>query len=244
MKTPKVSGIRKKELIQFQKKAALKFKHLDLLELALCHRSYVNEIQQEIDNNERLEFLGDAVLGAVIADYLFRLLPDRAEGDLAKVKSHVVSEDSLAEIATLLGIDRVVRVGRGEEISGGRQKKALLSDSMEALIGAWYLDAGYDKTEKFILSHFKKSVAMVLADKHEKDYKTLLQEAVQKKFHSYPQYVLEKKTGPDHKRKFWFKVIVNGVEYGPGVGSNKKTAEKEAARLAWESITDEESVQD
>lgn len=236
-RAPTATVDRREELAHFQKETGLRFNRVDLLDLAFCHRSFVNETYEAIDNNERLEFLGDSVLGIVVADYLFRLLPDRPEGDLARIKSHVVSEDSLASIAMRLGLDAIVRVGRGEDLSGGRQKKALLSDSMEALIGAWYLDAGYDEASKFILHHLKDPIATVLADKHRKDYKTLLQEIVQKRYRCCPRYVLEKKTGPDHQRTFWMKAIINEIEYGPGAGSNKKSAEQEVARLAWEALT-------
>ena len=234
LRTPTVSSSRRKELSLFQKKAGLRFRSLELLDLAFCHRSFVNETNEVIDNNERLEFLGDSVLGIVVADYLFRLLPDRPEGDLARIKSHVVSEDALAEISLSLGVDTVVRVGKGEELSGGRQKKALLADSMEALIGAWYLDAGYEKASKFILFYLKPLIDRVLANKHRKDYKTLLQEVVQKRYHSYPKYVLDRKTGPDHQRTYWMNVIVEGNVFGPGKGGNKKSAEQEAAKLAFE----------
>lgn len=236
LRTPAVDSSRRKELSLFQKKAGLRFRRLDLLDLAFCHRSFVNETSEDIDNNERLEFLGDSVLGMVVADYLFRLLPDRPEGDLAKIKSHVVSEDALAEIALILGINEIVHVGNGEELSGGRNKKALLSDSMEALIGAWYLDAGFDKAARFILQYLKGPIDTVLADRHRKDYKTLLQEIVQKRFHSYPKYVLDRKTGPDHQKIFWMNVLVDGETYGPGQGGNKKSAEQEAARLAYEAL--------
>lgn len=231
---------RRKELSLFQKKAGLRFRRFDLLDLAFCHRSYVNETTEDIDNNERLEFLGDSVLGIVVADYLFRLLPDRPEGDLARIKSHVVSEESLADIALSLGIDSIVHVGKGEELSGGRTKKALLSDSMEALIGAWHLDAGYEKASRFILQYLKDPIETVLANRHRKDYKTLLQEIIQKRYHSYPKYVLERKTGPDHQRIFWMNVIVQSDTFGPGMGGNKKSAEQEAARLAYESLTSDQ----
>jgi len=234
LRAPTVSSSRRKELLLFQKKAGLRFRRLDLLDLAFCHRSFVNETPEDIENNERLEFLGDSVLGIVVSDYLFRLLPDRPEGDLARVKSHVVSEDALAEIALSLDLNIIVHVGKGEEISGGRTKKALLSDSMEALIGAWYLDAGYEKAARFILKYLKEPINRVLANKHRKDYKTLLQEIVQKRFHSYPKYVLDRKTGPDHQRIFWMSVIVDGDSFGPGEGGNKKSAEQEAAKLAYE----------
>ncbi len=236
LSTPTSDYARRKELTLFQKKVGLRFRRIDLLDLAFCHRSFVNESQEEVDNNERLEFLGDSILGMVVADYLFRLLPDKAEGDLSKIKSHVVSEDSLASMAMSLGVDKIVRVGRGEDLSGGRHKKALLSDCMEALIGAWYLDAGYDKAARFVLNYLRESIEMVLANKHKKDYKTLLQETVQKHFRCYPKYVINKKTGPDHQRTYWVDVFVDEAEFGPGRGSTKKNAEQEAARIALEAI--------
>lgn len=242
MSTPSVDSSRRDGLLLFQKRAGIRFRRLDLLDLAFCHRSFANETSQNVDNNERLEFLGDSVLGVVIADYLFKVLPNRPEGDLARVKSHVVSENALARIALNLGINVYVRVGRGEELSGGRTKKALLSDCLEAVIGAWYLDAGFEKASRFILRYFKDIIDTVLADRHQKDYKTLLQEVVQKRFHTYPRYVLERKTGPDHQKKFWMSVQVQGDSYGPGEGCSKKDAEQEAARLAYEILLSEDPV--
>lgn len=205
--------------------------------MAFCHRSFVNETVERIDNNERLEFLGDSVLGLVVVDYLYRFLPDRPEGDLARIKAHVVSEESLADVALELGIDALVRLGRGEELSGGRQKKALLADSMEAVIGAFYLDAGFDKAAKFVLSLLKVRIDTVLEDRHRKDYKTLLQEYVQKHYRCYPKYMLEKKSGPDHQQKFWINVSINDQVYGHGSGTSKKAAEQEAASAAWNALS-------
>jgi len=242
LSTPSVDSSRRDELLLFQKRAGIRFRRLELLDLAFCHRSFANETSQNIDNNERLEFLGDSVLGIVIADYLFRILPDRPEGDLARIKSHVVSENALAQIALNLDINVYVRVGKGEELSGGRTKKALLSDSLEAVIGAWYLDAGFERASRFIQRYFKSIIDIVLADRHQKDYKTLLQEFVQKRFHTYPRYTLERKTGPDHQKKFWMSVQVHGDSYGPGQGNSKKDAEQEAARLAYEILLSENSV--
>lgn len=238
-KSPIVSDERRVTLLSFQKKVGLKFKNIELLDLAFCHRSFVNEVSEDIDNNERLEFLGDSVLGVVVADYLFRLLPDRPEGDLARVKSHVVSENSLFSVAKTLGLDSIIRVGRGEELSGGRHKKALLSDCMEAVIGAFYLDAGYDKTSEFILRYLREPIATVLADKHSKDYKTLLQEFVQRRFRNCPRYLLDRKIGPDHQQTFWVTVLINNKKYGTGAGSSKKSAEQESARIAWEKMQQE-----
>jgi len=237
LRTPDISRARRKELLLFQKRAGLRFKRLENLDLAFCHRSFVHETSADISNNETLEFLGDSVIGMTVADYLIRLLPDRSEGDLARIKAHVVSEDTLADIALKLAVDSVVHLGRGEEASGGRKKRTLLCDCFEALVGALYLDSGYGKAAKFILKNINSPVDLVLADRHRKDYKTLLQELVQKRFHSYPKYVLDHKSGPDHQKTFWMTVQINGENYGPGKGANKKSAEQEAARSAYEEMT-------
>jgi ribonuclease III len=232
--TPTVNAERKKELLLFERNAKVRFKRLDLLNLAFTHRSYANENPGVVDNNEKLEFLGDSVLGIVISDYLFRSLPDKNEGDLARIKSFVVSETSLAEIARALRVDNFILIGKGEEHSGGRKKKAILADCMEAIIGAYYLDSGIKCARNFILSFFVEEINKVLENKHQKDYKTLLQEFAQKKYHSYPRYRLVKKSGPDHDRTFWIEVELNNRNFGPGKGKNKKQAEQEAASIAYE----------
>ncbi len=188
-------------------------------------------------NNERLEFLGDAVLGAVSATILYERLGGKSEGDLAKIKSVVVSEDSLSGIARELQIDSLLILGKGEELSGGRTKKAILADALEALIGALYLDGGFKIAYAFVRKFIEPEIDRVLSDRHKKDYKTLLQEYSQHRFRSYPAYILLKRTGPDHQRLFWMEVTVNGAAYGPGTGKNKKEAEQEAARMAYESLT-------
>ena len=234
--SPPVSSERRKELLLFEKHSKIRFKRLELLNLAFCHRSFSNENPTQIDNNERLEFLGDSVLGLITAEYLFRILPDNPEGDLARIKSFVVSESSLAEIAGELKIDNYILIGKGEEYSGGRRKKAILADCMEAIIGAYYLDSGYKLVRRFVLSCLSKEIQKVLENKHQKDYKTLLQEYVQKSYKTYPKYAVVKKTGPDHNRTFWIEVIVNGTSYGPGKGKNKKEAEQEAAGIAYNKL--------
>ncbi len=227
---------RKKELSLFEKHAEIRFRRLELLNLAFSHRSYANENPSKTDNNEKLEFLGDSVLGLVVADYLFQILPDKAEGDLARIKSFVVSEDSLAIIAKQLKVDNYILIGKGEEYSGGRNKKAILADAMEAIFGAYYLDSGLKSCRKFILKHLIPEITKVLENKHKKDYKTLLQEFAQKKFKSYPRYALVKKTGPDHNKTFWIQVSVGGEIFGPGTGKNKKEAEQNAAGMAYKSF--------
>ena len=230
---PTVDAERKKELLLFERNAKVRFKRLDLLNLAFTHRSYANENPGVVDNNEKLEFLGDSVLGIVVSEYLFRSLPDKNEGDLARIKSFVVSENSLAQIARALRVDNFILIGKGEEYSGGRKKKAILADCMEAIIGACYLDSGIKSARNFVLSFFVEEIDKVLENKHQKDYKTLLQEFAQKKYHSYPRYRLVKKSGPDHDRTFWIDVELNNRTFGPGKGKNKKQAEQEAASIAY-----------
>ncbi len=242
-RAPKISAERKRELLLFQKLAGIRFRKLWLLSLAFSHRSYANECGDDIDNNEKLEFLGDSVLGLVISEYLYEELADRAEGDFARIKSFVVSEDSLAEVAKRIKVDNFILIGRGEEYSGGRTKKAILADCMEAIFGAYYLDSGYKAVRKFILEFLVPEVNKVLENKHKKDYKTLLQEYVQKRYKEYPRYSVVKKSGPDHNRLFWISVTINGVVYGPGKGKNKKEAEQEAAGIAYQAVSGDECLE-
>jgi ribonuclease-3 len=233
---PTLTSQRKKELLQFEKLSGIRFRRLELLNLAFCHRSYANEQSNTIGNNEKLEFLGDSILGLVIAEYLYTSLPDKNEGDLAKIKSFVVSEHSLSEVAKKLSIHTFLLLGKGEDYSGGREKKTLLADAFEAVLGAIYLEAGLKGAKRFIMRFLKPEINKVLEDKHHKDYKTLLQEHVQKIYKAYPKYQLIKKTGPDHAKIFWMEVVVQGKTYGPGEGKNKKEAEQKAAKLAWEAL--------
>ncbi|NLL99940.1 MAG: ribonuclease III [Treponema sp.] len=227
-----MSASRKKLLLDFQKNNNLNFKDISLLDLAFTHRSVVNENSFLHENNERVEFLGDAVLEMVTAAYLYEKYKTESEGDLAKIKSAVVSEASLADIGLKLGVDKCLLLGKGEENTGGRKKKAILADCVEAIIGAYYLDSGYKATEKFILlwmiavvEGFKQNPAL-------KDYKTQLQELCQKQFKVCPKYQMIKKSGPDHNRTFWMSVDINGTVFGPAKGKNKKEAEQSVAKIA------------
>ncbi len=235
-RAPPVSAERKKELQLFQNHAGIRFKSLELLNLAFSHRSYVNELAEKIDSNEKLEFFGDSVLGLVVSEYLMLNLPNRSEGDMAKIKSFVVSEESLAYIAGNLRVDNFILIGKGEEYSGGRSKKALLADALEAILGAFYVDSGFKVVRDFIRDLMIPEINKVLEDRHKKDYKTLLQEFVQKRFKSYPRYRLVRRKGPDHNRTFYIEVTVHRKTYGPGVGKNKKEAEQQAASIAYKSL--------
>jgi len=234
---PPVSRERRQELQLFQKYAHIKFRSLELLNLAFAHRSYANETGLGVDDNEKLEFLGDSVLGLVVSDYLVRTLADRTEGDMARIKSFVVSEASLAVIARGLRVDNFILVGRGEEVSGGRSRNTLLADALEAIIGAYYVDSGFRAATEFIRRFLVPEINKVLEDRHEKDYKSLLQELAQQKLKAHPRYRVSGRQGPEHDRTFVVEVIVKEKVYGPGEGKNKKTAEQAAAAIAYEALS-------
>lgn len=222
---------RKADLLTFCKKLDLHFKNLDLLEQAFHHRSLTNE-KKNIQNNERLEFLGDSVLGMVTAAYLYNLL-DSPEGELAKIKSYVVSEKALAPVAIKYGINKLLIMGKGEEMTGGREKPAILADCMEAIIGAYYLDSGYKAAEKYVLAFIEPAVKDVLQNGM-KDYKTLLQEVYQKNYKECPVYELVGKKGPDHDQIFEVVVHLGKETIGPLTGKSKKEAEQKVAKAALE----------
>jgi len=228
-KEKQLDSKRKNDLQSFCKKVDIKFKDINLLEQAFHHRSLTNE-KRNIKNNERLEFLGDSVLGMVTASYLYNNL-ENPEGDLAKIKSAVVSEKALAPIALHLGIDKLLLLGRGEEMTGGRTKPAILADCMEAIIGAYYLDSGYKAAEKYVQSFIINEINTVCTYGM-KDYKTVLQEKYQKNYKSCPIYELISQTGPDHDQTFEYVVKLGAEVFGPAKGKTKKEAEQNAAKLA------------
>jgi ribonuclease-3 len=237
---PDCNHARKKILAEFQKRLMIKFKNLNLLNLSLMHRSVSNESGCKL-NNERLEFLGDAILGAIAAAQLYEKLGDKNEGELAKIKSVVVSEDTLSGVARELQIDALLLLGKGEELSGGRTKKALLADALEALIGALYLDSGYKAAYQFVSRFILPEINRVLVNRHYQDYKSLLQELSQRLDKTYPVYNLLKRSGPEHDRFFWVEVHVAGRVFGPGTGRNKKSAEQGAAKMAYEYLANPEA---
>ena len=224
---------RKEALTSFCKKVKIRFKNIEMLDLAFHHRSITNE-KKNIKNNERLEFLGDSVLGIVTAAYLYNNFPN-PEGDLAKIKSAVVSEKALAPIAIEFGIDKLLVLGKGEEASGGRTKPAILADCMEAIIGAYYLDSGYKSAEKYVLEFIIPTINKTLTT-GTKDYKTQLQELYQKKTKSVPKYILSEKSGPAHDQTFTVYVTLGDKKYGPASAKSKKEAEQLAAKIALDSI--------
>ena len=224
---------RKEALNAFCKKVKIRFKNLELLDLAFHHRSVTNE-KKHVKNNERLEFLGDSVLGMVTAAYLYNNL-ENPEGDLAKIKSAVVSEKALAPRALEFGIDKLLILGKGEEATGGRTKPAILADCMEAVIGAYYLDSGYKNAEKYVLEFIIPETKQTL-NEGIKDYKTQLQELYQKLSKKCPQYVLVAKNGPAHEQTFVVNVVLGDKTFGPAKAKSKKEAEQLAAKMALESL--------
>jgi ribonuclease-3 len=235
---PRLEPERKKELSAFLKASGLKFKNPELLDLSFTHRSISNEGSRR-SNNERLEFLGDAILGAVCAAVLYRGFGEKSEGELAKIKSVVVSEDILASLARDLQIDKLLILGKGEELSGGRGKNAILADAMEALIGALYLDSGFAAAFSFVEQRLRPEIGRVIEKNYHEDCKSLLQELSQRYFRIYPQYRLVNRSGPDHERLFVIEVQVKDRVFGPGMGHSKKSAEQEAARMAMEQLRNE-----
>jgi len=227
-----ISRKRREKLIEFQKSIGIRFKTLELLNTALSHKSYVNETDKDLEDNEKLEFLGDAFLGLIISDCLYNQNLYFKEGSLARIKSYVVSETTLHGIGQEINIKDYLLIGKGEEKTGGRYRRALISDSVEALIGAYYLDNGYKQARKLVEKLFYKEIIKVENNRHEKDYKSILQELSQKRFKMVPEYHVINTEGPDHKRRFFVNVTVKKEIYGPGIGESKKQAEQHAARIA------------
>jgi ribonuclease III len=231
---------RLKRLTALQEKLHYAFRNPDLLSTALTHRSHVNENPQlGARDNERLEFLGDAVLGLCVSDLLMKKHADFDEGTLSKIRSLLVNEKPLADLAAQLGLGDCLLLGRGEDHSGGRTKESLLANALEAVIAAIYLDSSFSKTKTII----KKLMGPLLNDEALNaqcfDYKTALQELCQKKYKSAPLYTLLESSGPDHDKTFEVEVTVGPDIRQIGYGKSKKDAQKQAAQKAWESLHSE-----
>ena len=205
-----------------------------LLVEAMTHRSWCAE-NPGVASNERLEFLGDAVLGLVIADHLFHVEGAMPEGELAMARAAVVSTEALAQVASRIELGQFLRLGKGEAATGGRDKRSILADAMEAVIGAVYVDGGLDPARRLVLPLVADRLAGAVAGPGEADHKTRLQEASARQFGQVPRYEVSG-TGPDHDRRFTAVVCIGGTERGRGTGKSKKEAEQAAAREAWRSL--------
>nr|WP_207754889.1 ribonuclease III [Desulforadius tongensis] len=205
---------------------------------ALTHSSCAHENRNMgLTHNQRLEFLGDAVLELVISDYLYRKFPHSTEGELTKLRAAVVCEPSLAKVARGLALGLCLRMGRGEERSGGRERPSILADAFEALLGAIYLDKGLEAARKVILQEMESIIEDVVAGRLEKDYKTELQEMLQQYSADPVNYVILKEEGPDHDKTFTAGVVYRGKEVGRGTGHSKKEAEQRAAKEALANVS-------
>ena len=211
------------------------FGDLSLLQHALAHRSWCGEQEGGAPSNERLEFLGDAVLGLVVARYTYDRYPEFPEGKLAKVRSAVVNARVLAQVAGRLGVGEVLLLGRGEEGSGGRAKASILADAFEAVLGAVYLDAGWEAAQTLVLRELGDAIARAGEEPDDFDHKSRLQERAVRDGEGTPRYVVEG-SGPDHDRAYVATVFLGGTMWGTGEGRSKKDAEQEAARAAWEEL--------
>ena len=212
-----------------------RFKNITLLQNALAHSSYANERWHDsLKSNERLEFLGDSILGMVVAEHLYRNFPDRPEGELTRMRADMVCETSLAVIAHSIGLGNHLLLGHGEELGGGRDRASILADGVESIIAACFLDGGMDAAKTFIDRFVLCNVPV--SRLQNADYKTALQELVQQKKNQHLSYVLVEESGPDHDKVFYVEVCLNGKRIGLGTGTSKKRAEQDAARVALDSL--------
>lgn len=221
-----------KKLEKLQQSVGYKFKDERLLQRALTHTSYANECNEGHNkSNERLEFLGDSVLGIITAEHFYLNFKDLPEGELTKLRAATVCENSLSSFARQLGLGEYLLLGKGEMCTGGSDRPSILADAFEALIAAIYLDGGIEKAKKFVLKYVDKAV-----EEHRgfRDYKTVLQEVIQKNPGEVIEYVLVKESGPDHNKRFEVEVHLNSNVIGKGVGTSKKKAEQLAAKEALE----------
>ena len=219
---------------RFEELLGWEFRDEAVLHQALSHRSWCAE-HAEDSSNERLEFLGDAVLGVVVTDHIFRTYPDLQEGQLAKVRASVVNADVLAEVAAVTALGPCLRLGKGEDGSGGREKPSILADSMEAVIAAVYLDGGMDAAWEVVMRLFSARIIEAATGPGGDDFKTRLQELAAQNFNRLPRYQVRDE-GPDHAKRFFAVVLLDGQPYGEGEGGSKKQAEQAAARAAWERV--------
>jgi ribonuclease III len=223
------------ERIRFESRLGWTFRDEPGLAQALAHRSWCAENPDDA-SNERLEFLGDAVLGVIVTDYVFTTYPMLQEGQLAKVRASVVNAEVLAEVAASIALGPCLRLGKGEDASGGREKTSILADAMEAVIAAVYLDGGMTAAREVVMGLMGERIAEAASGPGGDDYKTRLQELAAQRFEKLPRYHVHDE-GPDHAKRFYATVMLGGVPHGSGEGGSKKQAEQAAARAAWRELS-------
>jgi ribonuclease-3 len=218
---------------ELERKLEHRFRDTELLRQALTHRSHVHVTGRErLESNERLEFLGDSVLGMVVNDHLFHCFPEKEEGDLTKIKSLLVCGATLAKIGTRMSLGEHLLLSRSEAGTGGRERESILADVTEALIGALYLDGGLAAAQRFIARHILVNVDEAIQEQTHRNYKSLLHETLQARYKMPPRYKVSSTSGPDHARRFTVKVTLRGTVLGVGSGTSKKQAEQRAAEIA------------
>lgn len=221
----------KEKLKQFQQVIGYKFNNEKLLYEALSHSSFANESKKQRNSNERLEFLGDSVLSVIVSDYIFEHLKHLPEGELTKLRASLVCEKALFDFSKKIDLGNFIFLGKGEELTGGRERPSIVSDAFEAVIAAIYLDGGMKSAAKYVLSFIPEDIKPHSVVSFV-DYKTALQEIIQKNPEEKVEYVLSDETGPDHDKKFTVQVMLNSNIIGTGVGRSKKAAEQNAAKEA------------
>ena len=225
-------------LREIEKLLGYTFADKRLLELAFIHRSYVNEHEEVKEHNERLEFLGDSILGLIIADHLYRHLPETSEGDLSFLRSRLVEASSCMTYVQILGVEQYLMLGKGERLNCGRGRDSILADLFEAIIGAIYLDGGESAARDFMFVHFSDEITKILQTPLH-NWKALLQDWCQKNYRETPLYKVMNESGPDHSKTFTVSVMVCDREIGCGEGASKKEAQQAAAQEALEKIQKE-----
>lgn len=219
-------------LDELQKTSGITFKDARLLKQAFVHRSYLNENREFSSSNERLEFLGDAVLSFLTSDFLYQKYPHYPEGTLTNIRSSLVKTTTLAQVAQTLEFGGLLFLSRGEEESGGRENTSLLADTFEAFLGAIFLDQGVSAVKRFLGAHLFPKTREIIEKRSYIDFKSLLQEVVQEKSRTSPAYRVTKTEGPDHSKTFWVDAVVEGAVLGSGKGKSKQEAEQQAAAAA------------
>ncbi len=220
-------------LRELEKKIGYQYKNISYLDNALTHSSYANEVRHGVKSNERLEFLGDSVLSVVVSDYIYRNCPELPEGELSKLRAALVCEKSLCRFSKSLGVGDCLKLSRGEKNLKGNERPSILADAFEAIIASIYLDGGMEMARRFILRFVEPEIKNP-KPRAFKDYKTMLQEIIQKNPEEHLSYVLTGEEGPDHDKHFTVEVHLNHNVIGRGGGRSKKEAEQQAAREALE----------
>ncbi|OGB87723.1 ribonuclease III [Candidatus Falkowbacteria bacterium RIFCSPLOWO2_12_FULL_45_13] len=233
-----LSPQREKKLLEVEKKLGTSFHNTSLLNQSLTHSSYGHE--NKIPDNERMEFLGDAVLKLVVSEFLFHKFPERAEGDLTKIRAAVISDETLATVGRKLYLGDYLLLSANEQGTGGTRRKSNLANTFEAVLGAVFIDAGIGKSRELVLNVLTEEIDKVSKEGYIRDYKSALQEYTQKQKWELPRYKVVKEAGPKHRKVFWMEVKIRGRRYGLGRGGNKKESEQRAAMQALKALKAEQ----